>query len=90
MNEPTSTLMSDALDHAMICWLMMKTRRTLGAENPKFQESLTLTCEALQCIIDNSTPFDWTEDELEWMMEAVDEITAMRNDDEYSHLFLED
>ena len=90
MNDDTTTFMSDALDHAMICWMMMTTRRTLGANNPKFQESLSLTCESLQCIIDNSTPMDWTEDEIQWMLDAVDEITAMKTDERYAHLFAED
>ena len=68
----------------------MRTNRTLGPDNPKFQNSLVATCDLFQAVIDNSTPMEWLDEELENMDEAMEDICTMANDEAYSHLFSED
>lgn len=89
MND-TETTLSDLLEAATISWLTTKTALTLGANHPKFQQSLWNSCTLFQGIIDHSTPFDWTDDELDFIEESVNEIQSWKDDETMSHLFLGD
>lgn len=89
MND-TETLLSDLLEAATISWLTTRTTLTLGPNHPKFQDSLWKSCVLFQGIIDHSTPFDWTDEELDFIEDAVNEIASWKDDENMAHLFAED
>ncbi len=86
MNERTFEV-TDMLDKAVIAHLMLRTRLTMGPNNPLIPNVLSSLYEAIDYIQQNFAPDMFSDSEYEWINEAAQEIMDMSQDPEYSHLF---
>jgi hypothetical protein len=86
----TSSILSDCLNNAVVAFLCLKTRMTMGSNNPKITHDLENLYFALNVILDETTPEWFSEEEIEWVTEASNFLREMSNNPEWSHLFCEE
>ena len=89
MNETTSYI-SDLLDRTSISFMMLKTRMTMGPNNPLLQPMLNMTHENLSALIQETSPEWFTEEEEEYITEMSEFIFEMSETPEWEHLFCEE
>jgi|TARA_R110000868_G_scaffold390571_1_gene660284 hypothetical protein len=78
---------TNAMDKAVIASLMLKTRMTMGPNNPMIAVVLTALYDNLDWIQSNYEPDWFTDEEVDWINSTAADIMIMAQDPQYTHLF---
>ena len=86
MNAQTFNI-TNVMDKAVIASLILKTRLTMGPNNPMIPAILNSLHDNITTILDNYPPDWFTDEEVDWINSTAEELMVMSHDPTYTHLF---